>query len=167
LPNWVGKLPSDILKEIVLDNVNSFKKASTLIGAEIGEDSALIDLGFCVLSIHSDPITEARYHAGSLAIDVVTNDLAVTGVRPKWLILDILMPENSLYSSLNSIIEGAVKEAKRLNIEIIGGHTESTPGLTSPIIIGTAIGCSCKDCYTPTKNAKRRRSNIPNKSGWS
>jgi len=154
LPSWVGKLPSDILKEIVLDNVNSFKKASTLIGAEIGEDSAIIDLGFCTLSIHSDPITEARYHAGSLAIDVVTNDLAVTGVRPKWLILDILMPENSLYSSLNSIIEGAVKEAKKLNVEIVGGHTESTPGLISPIIIGTAIGCSCKECYIPTRNAK-------------
>ncbi len=154
MSKWIGKLPSEILKEIVLDNANSFKKASTIIGSEIGEDAALIDLGSCILAIHSDPITEARYYAGSLAVDIVTNDLAVTGVRPRWIILDILMPEKSLYSSLNSIMESAVKEAKNLNIEIVGGHTESTPGLISPIIIGTAIGCSCRDCYIPTRNAK-------------
>jgi hydrogenase expression/formation protein HypE len=154
LSKWVGKLPSEILDDVVLSKVNSYKRPSTLVGAEIGEDSALIDLGFCVLSVHSDPITEARFHAGSLAVDVATNDLAVTGVRPKWLILDMLMPEGSLYSSLNSIVESAVNEAKRLNVEIVGGHTESTPGLISPIIVGTAIGCSCKDCFYPTRNAK-------------
>lgn len=154
MSNWVGKLPSDVLKEVVLDKVNSYRRASTIVGAEIGEDSAIIDLGSCILSVHSDPITEARYHAGSLAVDIVTNDLAVTGIKPKWLILDILMPENSLYSSLNGIMESAVNEAKRLDIEIIGGHTESTPGLVSPIIIGTAFGCTCKGCYLPTRNAK-------------
>ncbi len=151
---WTGKLPTEVLSEIVLDRVNSLRRPSTLIGGEVGEDSALIDLGHCILAVHSDPVTEARFHSGSIAVDVSSNDLAVSGVRPRWFILDILMPGGSLYSSLSSIVESASREAERLGIEIVGGHTESTPGLKSPIIIGTSLGCTCRGCVYPTRNAR-------------
>jgi len=138
---WVGKLPQETLEQVVLSKARRFSWASTLMGPAIGEDAALIDLGNCVLAAHSDPITESRFRVGSLAVDVASNDVAVRGVRPQWMIVDVLMPAGSLLSSLSAIIDDVVTEAQRLGIELVGGHTEAAPGISHPIVVVTVMGC--------------------------
>ncbi|MGC9209772.1 MAG: AIR synthase-related protein [Acidilobus sp.] len=152
---WVGKLPPFELANSVLSRVSRFMLLSTALGPLIGEDAALIDLGSCVLAIHSDPITEATYRVGALAIDVASNDVATRGARPSWALLDVLMPEGSRLSSLAAIIEDASSEARRLGIEIVGGHTEAAPRLDRPIVIATVMGCACRTCALRTGGARK------------
>ncbi|MGC9071716.1 MAG: AIR synthase-related protein [Acidilobus sp.] len=151
---WIGKLPTPELVGLVLSRVSKFMLLSTTLGPAVGEDSALIDLGSCVLAAHSDPITEATYRVGALAIDVASNDVATRGAKPSWALLDVLMPEGSRLSSLAAIIEDASAEARRLGIEIVGGHTEAAPRLNRPIIVATVLGCACRTCAIRTGGAR-------------
>ncbi|PVU73925.1 hydrogenase assembly protein HupF [Acidilobus sp. SCGC AC-742_E15] len=151
---WVGKLPTDELERLVLSRAKGFVRLSTVLGSAVGEDAALIDLGSCILAVHSDPITEASYRAGALAIDVASNDVATRGARPAWALLDVLMPAGSRLSSLAAIMEDASNEARRLGIEIVGGHTEAAPNLRTPIVVATVMGCACRGCALRTGGAK-------------
>ncbi len=151
---WVGKLPTRDLLGLVLSRVSGFVRLSTVLGPSVGEDAALIDLGTCVLALHSDPITEASYRVGALAIDVASNDVATRGSRPSWALLDVIMPAGSRLSSLAAIIEDAAREAKRLGIEIVGGHTEAAPNIYRPIVVATVLGCACRACAVRTGGAR-------------
>jgi hydrogenase maturation factor len=44
--------------------------------------------------------------------------------------------------------------ASALGMAIVGGHAESTPGLTHPIVVGCAMGITAKDNYVTAANAK-------------
>lgn len=151
---WTGKLPQEVLEQVVLSRVRGFGWASTVMGPAIGEDAALIDLGSCVMAVHSDPITESRFSVGSLAVDVASNDIAVRGVRPQWMLVDVLMPVGSLISSLSALVSELSSEARRLGIEIVGGHTEAAPGLSHAIVIATVMGCGRHDNIVTTSGAK-------------
>ncbi len=151
---WVGKLRQDDLVSVVLDRVRSYGYSSTRVGPSVGEDAAIVDLGSCALVMHSDPITESRFNVGKLAIDVASNDIAVRGARPQWALVTLLMPAGSRLSSLSVIVEDLVLEAKRLGIEIVGGHTEATPGITHPIVIATVAGCACRNCVVTTGSVR-------------
>mgnify|MGYP001770773373 CR=1 FL=1 len=151
---WIGKLPQDELEEAVLSKVRRLFRASTLAGPAVGEDAAIVDLGSCVLVAHADPITEASFNIGPLAIDVAANDVAVKGARPSWAIVVVLMPPGSLLSSLAALVEGIAAEAERLGIEIVGGHTESAPSVSRPVVVVTVLGCACRRCFRRTSDAR-------------
>lgn len=151
---WLGKLRQRDLEEIVLSRVTEFSYASTLVGPAVGEDAGIIDLGSCLLVMHTDPITESRFRVGKLAIDVASNDVAVRGARPRWALVDILMPPGSMLSSLAAIVSDLANESKRLGIEIVGGHTEATPGIEHPIVAATVGGCACRGCVVTTGGVK-------------
>ncbi len=149
----LGKLPYSEMLEII-GRVRSVYRASTIIGPRIGEDSAVIDLGDCLLVSHVDPITEASAGAGSLAVIVASNDVAVTGARPSWAHLLLLAPQGYSLGKLKALVEEIRITAEKIGIEIIGGHTERAPGIIKPIIALTVMGCACRNCLTLTSSAK-------------
>ena len=54
--------------------------------------------------------------------------------------LTIIMPESCNARDVGVIMDGATAEAKRLGVEIVGGHTEFSDCVVRPIVSGTAIG---------------------------
>ncbi|MEB3860626.1 MAG: AIR synthase family protein [Desulfurococcales archaeon] len=150
---WLGKLPSKTLEKILSGPLGS-GGASTVVGPSIGEDAAIIDMGCCDLVMHVDPITEAGNRAGWLAVHVASNDIAVTGARPRWVMLTILAREGASLEEIQGIIHEAGRAASEIGAEIVGGHTEVTPGLGKTIVQATAIGYTCKGCSVPTSGAK-------------
>jgi len=149
----VGKLPASQL-EALIQVVRRAPHPSTLIGPKIGEDAAVVDAGGCLLVSHVDPITEASAYAGTLAIQVASNDLAVTGAIPRWAQVLLLLPPGSSSELARRILESAAEAAARLGIDVIGGHTEYTPGLEKPVVAAFVMGCACRECLTPTSGAK-------------
>jgi len=159
----VGKLPASQLEKLI-EAVRKAPHPSTLIGPKIGEDAAVVDPQGCLLASHVDPITEASSYAGTLAIQVASNDLAVTGAIPRWAQLLLLLPPGSSHDLARSILESAAEAAARLGIDIIGGHTEYTPGLEKPVIAAFVMGCTCRECITPTSGA--RPGHVIIQAGW-
>ncbi len=135
----IGKLPPKLLEELVFEGLGLGPEV--ILGPSVGEDSVAIDLGGGkVLVIHSDSVSAASTLLGWLSIHVVSNDIAVSGVRPKWMLVNVHMPPEEGLQGLKKVMVGVKQAARELGVTVVGGHTEFTPGLKSGITSSTAIG---------------------------
>jgi hydrogenase expression/formation protein HypE len=135
----IGKLDNDTLQRIVIDKIGN-RRPEVLVRPGIGEDCAVVDFGeyTCVLS--TDPITASAEKIGALAVTVSCNDIATRGIEPLGILLTVLLPPSITETDIEGIMEQAAEAALRLNVEIIGGHTEITDTVKQPVITATAIG---------------------------
>ncbi len=134
-----GKLPPEKLEELVFRFVGG-GKGRLIIGPGQGIDAAAIDFGETVLVASTDPITGAEKRIGFYSVHVNANDVATFGAKPQWFLATVLLPENAEESLLLEIMKEMSETARRLGVLIVGGHTEVTPGLDRPIVIGTMLG---------------------------
>lgn len=148
-----GKIPIDILKEVVFKNLGAPRKEVTL-GPTAGVDGAVLDLGNKSLIVSMDPITGAVERIGWLAVNVNANDVATFGVEPAFLFSCLMLPEGADKSMVEAISSQMNDAAKALGMAIVGGHCESTPKLTHPIVVGCAMGITEKGRYVTAAGAK-------------
>ena len=149
----VGKLDPNLLKQIVFGCLGS-PDPRVIVGPKIGEDAAVIDFRDRVLVIHSDPITGAIENIGWLAVNVCSNDIATRGVRPLWILVVMLLPQDINPAQVRQITRQIDEAAKELGIAVVGGHSEVTPGIDRPILIATAIGKVQKGRFVSSSGAK-------------
>jgi hydrogenase expression/formation protein HypE len=148
-----GKIPIDILKDVVFKNLGAERKEVTL-GPAAGVDGAILDFGSKSAVVSMDPITGAVERIGWLAINVNANDIATFGVEPAFFFSCLMLPENADSKIVESISTQMNAAAKSLGIAIVGGHCESTPGLTNPIVVGCVMGITEKGQYVTAAGAK-------------
>jgi hydrogenase maturation factor len=149
-----GKIPVDILKEVVFKNLGT-KRSEVVLGPSAGIDGTVIDLGNKSFISSMDPITGATDHVGWLAVNVNANDVATFGCEPRYLLSCILLPQKSTRTAVETITTQMSRAAKELGIAIVGGHCETTPGLRTPIVVGCTIGITEKKKYVTASGAKR------------
>jgi len=140
----VGKLPAEVLARL-LDEYR-LEDERVVLGARIGEDAAVLDMGDRYLVVKTDPITFATNQIGWYAVHVNTNDLATTGATPLWFLATVLLPEEESDEALAEEIFRQIHRAcAELSISLVGGHTEITYGLDRPIVVGQMLGEVAKD----------------------
>jgi hydrogenase maturation factor len=132
----VGKLPGALLGEF-LSRIR--QDDSVVLGPAIGEDVALIRMGKKLLVAKTDPVTLATDHIGWYAVNVNANDIATLGVRPRWFLASVLLPEKSTEKDARNILDQILQACESLGITLVGGHTEITYGLTRPIVFGCML----------------------------
>ncbi len=133
-----GKLPPDLLRELLSDLGTPDPRV--LVGPQLGEDCAVVDMGDRVLIAKSDPITFAAEKPGWYAVQVNANDVACTGGTPRWFLPTVLLPVSCTPDDLKGVFADMSEACRRIGVAIIGGHTEVTDGLTRPIVAGTMLG---------------------------
>jgi hydrogenase expression/formation protein HypE len=148
-----GKVPTKVLEEIVFRNLGA-KRDDVTLSPSVGEDAAILQAGNQVLAVSSDPITGAEEWLGWLAVHVSANDVATRGVQPRWFNSIILLPKNSTTELVERICTQMDKAARQLNVAIVGGHCEVTPGIDHPIVAGCAIGVAEKGKYVSSSGAR-------------
>jgi hydrogenase expression/formation protein HypE len=148
-----GKIPIDILNEVVFKNLGAERK-EVIIGPSAGIDGAVLDLGDKSLVVSMDPITGAVERIGWLAVNVNANDVATFGVSPAFLFSCMLLPENAERKLVEAISTQMNAAAKNLGIAIVGGHCESTIGLANPIVVCCIMGITEKGRYVTAGGAK-------------
>jgi hydrogenase expression/formation protein HypE len=148
-----GKIPIDILKEVVFKNLGAERK-EVVVGPSAGIDGAVLDLGDKSLIVSMDPITGAVERIGWLAVNVNANDVATFGVTPAFLFSCILLPENAERKLVEAISSQMNAAAKDLGIAIVGGHCESTLGLANPIVVCCIMGMTENGRYVTAGGAK-------------
>jgi hydrogenase expression/formation protein HypE len=149
----LGKIPVDILKEVVFKNLGAERK-EVIVGPSAGIDGAVLDLGDKSLVVSMDPITGAVERIGWLAVNVNANDVATFGVEPAFLFSCMLLPESAERKLVEAISIQMNTAAKELGVAIVGGHCESTPGLANPIVVCCIMGMTEKNCYVTAGGAK-------------
>lgn len=149
----VGKLNWDDLKEII-DGSRKVRRDDVRIRSGVGEDCSVVEFGSyeCILS--TDPITGADTNSGKLAVHINCNDIASCGVEPIGILVTILAPENTSLDEIKEVMKEIGEETEKLNIEILGGHTEITRAVNKMVISCTVIGKAPKGKAVATSGAK-------------
>lgn len=148
-----GKLDSDLLKKIVFEKI-TYRNPEVLTRPGIGEDCAVVDFGEyeCVMS--TDPITAAVNEIGRLAIHITCNDIASNGIQPLGIMLAVMLPVGTTEEDISLMMQQAGQTAAELGVEIIGGHTEITSAVNTPVIVSTALGKARKGTSQQAKEMK-------------
>ncbi|MBU0624323.1 MAG: AIR synthase family protein [Candidatus Thermoplasmatota archaeon] len=133
-----GKLPPTLLKRLLKNTGASDRRV--LLGPTFGEDAAVVRLGKQLLVLKSDPVTYASDMIGWYAVNVNANDIVTKGAVPAWFQAVILLPVGSDEALAESIFKQISAAAKKLGIAVTGGHTEVTPGIDHPIVVGDMHG---------------------------
>jgi len=135
----VSKFSLDVLQRRVFPFARA-DDPDILLGAAFGEDVSLTRVGEEILVSHVDPIVGAIGDIGWLAVHVACNDVATSGVPPRWLLLLVLVPSIEDEELLEQIMRDANRAAGELGVSIIGGHTGYSAGLSRPLVAVTALG---------------------------
>ena len=147
-----GKIPADLLQRLVYPHLG--RRPDVLVHAHLGLDCAAIDFGEWSVVLTTDPITGAGRHLGRYAVHVACNDLATTGAEPVALLLTLLLREGSGQGDVEAIMREAGAAAAGLSVEIVGGHTEVTPGIDRHIAVVTAVGRARKGTLISAAGAR-------------
>lgn len=135
----IGKVSNNDLNNYVFKNIKKRRK-EVLAGPNIGMDTSVLDFGGDLIVISTDPITGATKDLGKLAIHVSCNDVSCECADPVGVLMTILLPPSASLEELEEIVKDANAECERLNVEIIGGHTEVTDAVNRIIVSTTVIG---------------------------
>jgi hydrogenase maturation factor len=150
----VGKLKMERLSRL-LQRYKGAPDSSVVVGPEIGEDAAVIEINETLLIAKTDPITFATDRIGEYLINVNANDIACMGGNPKWFLATVLLPENKTDDDLVEKLFSQMSDAcSSLGIAICGGHTEVTHGLERPIVVGQMLGLVPKERFIRSSGAK-------------
>jgi hydrogenase expression/formation protein HypE len=148
----VGKLPTELLARLLDDY--RLEDERVVLGARIGEDAAVLDMGDRYLVAKTDPVTFATDEIGWYAVHVNANDLVTTGAVPRWFLATVLLPEEGSGEELVEEILRQMHDAcSVLGISLVGGHTEITYGLDRPMVIGQMLGEVEKDKLVTSSGA--------------
>lgn len=137
-----GKLPNSLLNKIVLEPINghSVDRKEVLLKPSIGEDCAAVDMGDNICLLSTDPITGAVEDIGKLAIHINTNDIASSGGEPIGIMVTALFPPEITENEISKTVMDLYREAEKVNVVILGGHTEITDAVNKPVLSCTVIG---------------------------
>ncbi len=149
----MSKFSLDVLQQRVFPYVHN-EDPEVVLGAAFGEDVALTRVGGDVLVSHVDPIVGAIGDIGWLAVHVACNDVAASGVQPRWLQLLVLVPSMDDVELLEQIMRDASRAAGEIGATIIGGHTGYSAGLSRPLVSVTALGTTSEQAPVLTGGAQ-------------
>lgn len=136
----MSKFPLEVLKRCVYPHTAGMRDDPDIIlGSTFGEDAAVTRIGGDLLLSHVDPIVGAVNEIGWLAVHVACNDIAASGIRPRWIQLLVMVPSAGHVKEVERIMADAARASKTLGVTIIGGHTGYSAGLKRPLVAVTAF----------------------------
>ena len=133
-----GKLPPKLLERSIRHT--GAKDSRVVLGPRLGEDAAIVRAGEELLVLKTDPVTYASDMIGWYAVHVNANDIATRGARPSWFQATVLLPEGADDRLPESIARQISSACEELGVAVTGGHTEVTPGIKDPIVVGDMHG---------------------------
>ncbi len=148
-----GKINFDDLRDMILKS-RKLQREEVIVRNDVGEDCSIIDFGDSEGIFSTDPITGSNSDIGTIAVQVNCNDIASAGGEPIALLVTILAPVTSTLEEINKVMHDISEEAAKINVEIIGGHTEVTEAVNKLIVSVTVIGKNPKGKSVKTSGAK-------------
>ena len=133
-----GKLPPRLLAKS-LRHLGA-EDRRVVLGPKLGEDAAIVRIAGELLVLKTDPVTYASDMIGWYAVHVNANDIATRGATPAWFQAVVLLPEGSDEALPEKISRQISSACEDIGVAVTGGHTEVTPGISEPIVVGDMHG---------------------------
>jgi hydrogenase expression/formation protein HypE len=139
----IGKIDFETFSKFLLRRLGHEDK-SVIVPPLTGVDAGVIDIGHDqVLIIAEDPIFTIPglplEMFGWYTVHIGASDVAVMGVKPRYMTYTLLMPPETSEEDFRIIVDSIHNTAKELEIAIVGGHTGYYPGFVAPTIGGITV----------------------------
>lgn len=154
----IGKVDRATFDSLILPRLGKADK-TVLVGPQHGVDAAVIELpDGNVMVIAEDPtfgLPVLMPHFGWCIVHICASDVAVLGVKPRYLTICLMLPPGTEDNVLEHIWKEVHQECQKLDIAVVGGHTGIYPGIAYPLNGGcTVVGVGSKEQLTPASNAR-------------
>lgn len=166
----LGKVSESVLRHSVLHQIHTQNK-EVLSGAGIGADCAIFASSegkppvVCVKEaavvpcreqahMGDSPGAEAACVSMTQIINRCANNLAVSGAIPAAVMIVLLLPQNAERDLVKELMQEAESACKDLSMQIAGGQTRVSGGVTVPYAVVTGYGRIPEERYCTVKGAK-------------
>jgi hydrogenase maturation factor len=133
-----GKLPPELLASLLAGAPPPSEEVE--LGPAVGEDACAIRVPSGALVVATDPITLTGAGVGAHSVWINANDVAVMGVRPRWFLASVLLPEGTGAAAIRELFDSMGEALRRLGASLVGGHTEITAAVRQPVVVGQMLG---------------------------
>ncbi|MFA6141965.1 MAG: AIR synthase family protein [Candidatus Omnitrophota bacterium] len=138
----LGKIHPEFFNKVIYPRLGSADK-SVIIGPQHGVDFGVIDLGDEVMVLSTDPFYIAKElgieKAAWFAVHILASDVAVSGICPRYLAVDLNLPPDMTEGELTRMWEEVHGECKKLGIAVVTGHTARYAGCNYPMVGGATM----------------------------
>lgn len=138
----LGKIHADFFKRVIYPKLGK-RDASVIVPPQHGVDFGVISLGGKVIVLSTDPFYIARElgieRAAWFAVHIIASDVAVSGIRPRYLSVDLNLPPEMTEDELEIMWNTVHEECRKLGITVVTGHTARYAGCNYPMVGGATM----------------------------
>lgn len=155
----IGKISPDVFEKMILPFLGA-KDSSVLVGPQNGVDVGIAEIGGKAVAFTTDPVFIVPEYgwepAAWFAVHIIASDCATSGLKPRYLSIDLNLPMEMTAAQLNTVWQKMHSECKKLGITVITGHTGRYENCHYPMVGGaTMVGVGDIDKYVTPRLAKQ------------
>ena len=144
----LGKIHPEFFDRVIYPRLGA-KDKNIVIGPRHGVDYGVLKNGASYMAMSTDPFfivpSLGFAKAAWFAFHIICSDVAVSGLKPRYLAVDLNLPPEMTESQLEEMWETVHVESKKYGISILTGHTARYTGCNYPMVGGaTAIAVGSK-----------------------
>jgi hydrogenase maturation factor len=130
-----------------------------IVGPQHGVDVGIVEIGDKAVALTTDPVFVVPEYgwerAAWFAIHILASDAVTSGLKPKYLSIDLNLPMEMTKEQLEIVWDTMHKECKKLGISVVCGHTARYENCHYPMVGGATVICvGEKDEYVTPKMAR-------------
>ncbi len=154
----LGKATPEFFDDVIFPRLGA-RDDSVIVGPTHGVDFAAVEVGGEALVMSTDPFFIAPSlgweRAAWFALHIVASDVAVSGIPPRFLVVDLNLPPEMEEETLTTVWNTVHEECERLGIAVVAGHTARYAGCGFPMVGGaTVIGTGPVDKLIDPRKAR-------------
>ncbi len=139
----LGKIDQRFFNETIYPRLGA-DDGSVIVKPQHGVDFGVVDLGGQQVMVAS---TDPFYIAPALgwekaawfAVHILASDVAVSGIEPRYLAIDLNLPPEMSEDVLETIWKAVDLECRKLGITVLTGHTARYAGCNYPMVGGATM----------------------------
>ena len=138
----IGKISPQIFSELILPRLGA-KNDKVLVGPQHGVDVGIVEIGGKAVSFTCDPVFIVPQYgwerAAWFAIHIIASDSVTSGLKPKFLSIDLNLPMDITKEQLETMWNIMHQQCEQIGISIITGHTARYDNCQYPMVGGATI----------------------------
>jgi hydrogenase maturation factor len=154
----IGKISPQIFNEVIFPRLG-YKSDKVLVGPQHGVDVGIVNIGGKAVSFTCDPVFIVPQYgwerAAWFAIHIIASDSVTSGLKPKFLSIDLNLPMEMTKKQLEVMWTVMHQQCEQMGINVITGHTARYENCQYPMVGGATLsGVGDIDEYVTPRFAK-------------
>ncbi|MFH1648073.1 MAG: AIR synthase family protein [Chloroflexota bacterium] len=147
----IGKISPEIFNELIFPRLGA-RSDKIIVGPQHGVDVGIVEIGGKAVSFTTDPVFIVPEYgwerAAWFAIHIIASDSVTSGLRPRYLSIDLNLPMEMTKPQLETTWDVIHRECQKMGISVITGHTARYENCHYPMVGGaTLVGIGELDEY--------------------